>query len=282
MINAPLPHAAVSRQYPLQRQLSKFVAASLISLLALAAPGLRANEPKMSFKIPPVNIPLHIKGQELNIVASGAISMARKDHDLNEMNLSLTADLADLQKNIGPVLGAVLDKNSRCADRIQIQDATLLPAPPNATLAVVHLHYERWACMKLFGNEEVKRLVGGNATLQLKLTPSVGPSHTELRLKPELGPIEADGSLGEVLRLGNVGDLVRDKIQETVLAAVQKGTDLGATLPAEVQEHVTIQDVAFHDAGNGRLLLTLDGDAQLTNDELQALENKFKKKLPIH
>jgi hypothetical protein len=282
MINARLPHAAVSRQYPLQRQLSKFVAASLISLLALAAPGLRANEPKMSFKIPPVNIPLHIKGQELNIVASGAISMARKDHDLNEMSLSLTADLADLQKNIGPVLGAVLDKNSRCADRIQIQDATLLPAPPNATLAVVHLHYERWACMKLFGNEEVKRLVGGNATLQLKLTPSVGPSHTELRLKPELGLIEADGSLGEVLRLGNVGDLVRDKIQETVLAAVQKGTDLGATLPAEVQEHVTIQDVAFHDAGNGRLLLTLDGDAQLTNDELQALENKFKKKLPIH
>jgi hypothetical protein len=114
MINAPLPHAAVSRQYPLQRQLSKFVAASLISLLALAAPGLRANEPKMSFKIPSVNIPLHIKGQELNIVASGAISMARKDHDLNEMNLSLTADLADLQKNIGPVLGAVLDKDSGC------------------------------------------------------------------------------------------------------------------------------------------------------------------------
>ena len=281
MINAPL-HAAVSRQYPLQRQLSQFVAASLISLLALAAPGLGANEPKMSFQIPPVNIPLHIKGQELNIVASGAISMARKDHDLNEMNLSLTADLADLQKNIGPVLGAVLDKKSRCADRIQIQDATLLPAPPNATLAVVHLHYERWACVKLFGNEEVKRLVGGNATLQLKLTPSVGPSHTELRLNPELGPIEADGSLGEVLRLGNVGDLVRDKIQETVLAAVQKGTDLGATLPAEVQEHVTIQDVAFHDAGNGHLLLTIDGDAQLTNEELQALENKFKKKLPIH
>jgi hypothetical protein len=175
----------------------------------------------------------------------------------------------------------VLDKNSRCADRIQIQDATLLPAPPNAALAVVHLHYERWACVNFFGNDEVKRLVGGNATLQLKLTPSVGPNHTELRLKPELGKIEADGSLG-VLRFGNVGDLVRDKIQETVLAAVQKGTDLGATLPAVVQQHVTIQDVAFHDAGDGHLLLTIDGDAQLSNEELQALENKFKKKLPIH
>ncbi|HEY0701201.1 MAG TPA: hypothetical protein VGD60_00395 [Candidatus Acidoferrales bacterium] len=261
---------------------SKVIATALIFVLALGASALRANDSKMSFKIPPVNIPLHIKGQEMNIVASGTISMARKEHDLNEMQLHLNADLAGLQQDIGPVLGAVLDKNSRCADRIQIQDATLVPAPPNATLAIVHLHYERWVCAKLFGNEEVKRLIGGNATLQLKLTPSVGPNHTELRLKPELGPIEADGSLGEVLRLGNVGDLVRDKIQETVLAAVQKGTDLGATLPAEVQDHVTIQDVAFHDAGEGRLVLTLDGDAQLTNDELQALENKFKKKLPIH
>jgi hypothetical protein len=282
MKKTQLRHTVLSHLPPAPPQLSQFIAAILVFALAFAAPALRANDPKFSFKIPPVNIPLHIKGQDLNIIASGQISMARKDHDLNEMNLSLTADLADLQKNIGPVLGAVLDKNSRCADRIQIQDATLLPAPPNATLAVVHLHYERWVCAKLFGNEEVKRLVGGNATLQLKLTPSVGPHHTELRLQPELGPIEADGSLGEVLRLGNVGDLVRDKIQETVLAAVQKGTDLGATLPAEVQDHVTIQDVAFHDAGAGHLLLTLDGTAQLTNDELQALENKFKKKLPIH
>jgi len=282
MKNIPLRHTVPSYQLVPMQLLSKFIATSLIFVLALAAPVVRANDPKISFKIPPVNIPLRLKGQEVNIVASGLISMARKDHDVNEMNLSLTADLADLQKNIGPVLGAVLDKNSRCADRIQIQDATLLPAPPNATLAVVHLHYERWACVKLFGNEEVKRLLGGNATLQLKLTPSVGPGPAELQLKPELGPIEADGSLGEVLRLGNVGELVRDKIQETVLAAVQKGTDLGATLPPEVQEHVAIQNVGFHDGGDGRLLLTLDGGAQLTNDELQALENKFKKKLPIH
>src|SRR5580698_5036914 len=92
-------HAASALHRPnVPQQLSKFVAASLISLLALAVPALRANDPKLSFKIPPVNIPLHIKGQELNIVASGAISMARKDHDLNEMNLSLNADLADLQK----------------------------------------------------------------------------------------------------------------------------------------------------------------------------------------
>ena len=53
-------------------------------------------------------------------------------------------------------------------------------------------------------------------------------------------------------------------------------------LPPEVQDHVIIRDVAFHDAGDGHLLLTLDGDAQLTNEQLQALENKFKKKLPIH
>jgi hypothetical protein len=49
-----------------------------------------------------------------------------------------------------------------------------------------------------------------------------------------------------------------------------------------VQDHVIIQAVAFRDAGGGHLILTLDATAQITNDELQALENKFKKKLPIH
>ena len=76
-----------SYRLPIHPQLSTIVAATLISLLALAAPVLRANDPKLSFKIPPLNIPLHIKGQDMNIVASGAISMARKDHDLNEMDV---------------------------------------------------------------------------------------------------------------------------------------------------------------------------------------------------
>ena len=282
MKTTQLPHIARPYQLPLRSQIAQFIAAALALLLAFAVPSLRADGPQFSFKIPPVNVPLHIKGQDLTIVASGAISLARKEHDLNEMALTLNADLGELQQSITPVLAAVLDKNSRCADRIEIQNVTLAPAPPNAMLAVVHLHYERWVCAKLFGNEEVKRLIAGNATLPLTLTPSVGPNHTELQLKPELGHIEADGSLGEILALGNVGDLVRDKIQETVMAAVQKGTDLGATLPAEVQDHVIIQAVAFRDAGGGHLILTLDATAQITNDELQALENKFKKKLPIH
>jgi hypothetical protein len=205
----------------------------------------------------------------------------RKDRDLNLLKLELTADLADLQQNMTALLSSELDKDAPCGDRIEIRNATLTPMEP-ASLAVVQLHYERWACVKVFGKQQVKRLIGGNAVIQMKLTPSVGPNHTELRLVPELGPIEADGSLGELLRAGNLGEMLRDKIQAAILSAMQKGTDLGATLPPVVQGYVTIQNVRFRDAGSGRLALTLDGQVQITNEQLQVLSKQVKDRLPLH
>ena len=101
--------------------------------------------------------------------------MAPKVHGLNVVILALTADLADLQQNLTAVLAAALDKDNRCSDRLQIQDATITPIEP-ASLVVVQLHYERWACVKLFGKQQVQKLIGGNAVIQVKLTPSVQKS----------------------------------------------------------------------------------------------------------
>ena len=256
------------------------LAAILIILAAFASPVFAAPKNE-TFKIPPVKIPLKIKDQQITIVASGLVTMAPKVHGLNVVNLALTADLADLQQNLTPLLAAALDKDNHCSDRIQIQNATITPVEP-ASLVVVQLHYERWACVKLFGKEQVQKLIGGNAVIQVKLTPSVGENHTQLLLTPELGPIQADGTLGELLRAGDVGEILRDKIQDAILTAMQKGLDLSAILPPALQGDVTIQDAQFKDAGNGRLIVTLDGVVQITDDQLQDLEKQLKSRLPFH
>lgn len=262
----------------------KFISRSLaaiVMIFAISASPIFGADKSQTFKIPPVNIPLNIKDQHATIVASGLITMVRKDRGINILNLEVTADFSDLQQNLTAMLASELDKDDRCGDRIQIEDATLSPLDP-AGLLVVHFHYERWGCVKLFGKQEVKRLIGGNATIQLKLTPSVGKDHTELRLAAELGPIEADGSLGELLRTGNVGEMLRDKIQDAILSKVQKGLDLGAILPPVLQGSVTIQDARFRDAGAGRLILILDGQLQITNAQLQTLAKQLKSHLPLH
>jgi hypothetical protein len=249
-------------------------------LIAVASP-IRASDQNLTFKIPSVKIPLNIKDQHITIAASALITMHAKEHGLNLLNLKLTADLSDLQQNMTGLLSSELDKDDQCGDRIAIQQATLTPLDP-ASLVVVHLHYERWGCAKVFGKQQSKKLVGGNAVMQMKLTPVVGEDSTELRLVPEVGTIEADGSLGELLRSGSLGDMLREKIRKKILDALQKGTDLGATLPPSVQGSAKIQNAQFKDAGSGHLEVILDGELQITNEQIQALSKQVKERIAAH
>jgi hypothetical protein len=225
-----------------------------------------------------VKIPLNIKDQQVTIAASALITLLTKDRGVNTLKLELTADLSDLQQNMTGLLSSELNKDDRCGDRIAIEHAALTPLDP-ASLVIVQLHYERWACAKVLGKEENKRLIAGNATMQIKLTPAVEDNHTELRLVPEVGPIEADGSLGELLRSGTLGEMLRAKIQTEILSVMQKGTDLGATLPPAIQGHATIRNAQFRNAGSGRLLVILDGEVQITNEQLQALSNQVRERM---
>ncbi len=251
---------------------------TLALVLCPAALPTPASDQTTTFKIPPVKIPVNIKDQRVNVIASALITLRTKAKGLNLLNLQLTADLSDLQQNMTDLLGAQLDKDEHCGDRLAIQHATLTPIEP-ASLAVVQLHYERWACAKVFGRQEAKRVVGGNAVMQMKLTPAVGEDNTELRLVPEFGPIEADGSLGELLRSGTLGDMLQEKIRKAILSALQKGTDLSATLPPAVQGYAKIKNAQFQDGGSGRLLVTLEGEIQITNEQIQALSQQVKERV---
>jgi hypothetical protein len=266
------------RRSPAKHNFLRHSFAILALVLAIGASPIYASDQNVTFKIPPVKIPLNIKDQHVTIAVSALITMVAKDRGLNTFKLELMADLSDLQQNMTGLLSSELNKDDHCGDRIAIQHATLTPLDP-AGLVIVQLHYERWACAKVFGKQEAKRVIGGNAVIQMKLTPSVEGNNQELRLVPEVGTIEADGSLGELLRSGTVGDMLRDQIRTAILSAMQKGTDLGATLPAAIQGHATIQNVQFRDAGSGRLMVILDGEVQITNEQIQALSKQVKERI---
>ena len=254
---------------------------ALALILAIGVSPLGAAVQNVVFKIPPVKIPLEVKDQPITITASAILTVSSKDRNLTILSLQLTGDLSDLQSNLTALLSSQMDKDDRCGDRVTIQNAALKPVDP-ASIAVVQLHVERWACVKLLGKQVAKRVLGGDAQIQIKLTPAIDTDSTELQLVPEVGEIQADGSLGELLRSGVLGDALREKIRNSILSALHKGTNLGATLPQAVQGYVTIQNAEFKDAGDGRLLVVLDGEARITQEQVKLLSDQVKERLASH
>lgn len=246
-------------------------------VLILGCFSIPALAQKLTFKIPPTKIHLKVKDQPVTITAFGVVSLMTQERDVSVFNLELDADLSDLQQNIMPLLSEQLDKDDRCGERITVQHATIVPVPP-ASVTTVEFHYERWGCAKIFGKEQTKKLIGGNAVVPMKLTPFVDKENGELHLDPEIGEIQADGSLGELLRSGSLGEMLREKIRTSMLAAIKKGTDLISTVPQAIQGHATIQDAGFKDVGSGRLMVVLDGEVRLTKQQIQVLSEQVKER----
>ncbi len=251
---------------------------ALVLAIAMCVSPASTKDKTLTFKTPPVSIPLKIKDQQATIVASAVITLVAQNRDLNTLNVAVTADLSDLQQNVTALLSSTLDKDEPCGDRIEIQNATLTPLEP-AVMSTVQLHYERWGCVKLFGKQQRKRLIGGNATIQMKLTPIIDEEDGSLGLMTELGPVEADGSLGELLRSGTLGKILHEKIQSALLGSLKKGTDLAVALPPAVREYAKIQSAEFKSVGSAGLAIVLDGQVQITNEQLQALAKKLKERV---
>jgi hypothetical protein len=262
----------------INERIGRITASVLVAVLLLPlAWAPHAGAQNIHIKIPPTNIPLTVKDRTVTITTFGTVTGSAEGHGGAALSLELDADLSDLQQNLTALLSEQLDKDSSCGDRIAIESATLVPLPP-ASLATVKLHYERWGCAKIFGKEQTKRLVGGNATLQLKLTPSIEKQNTELHLTAELGEIQADGSLGELLRSGALGQTLRGKIQDAILNALQKGTRANLALPPTIQPYASLQSAEFGDAGGGRLLAVLTGNARVNKEQLQAILKQAKER----
>jgi hypothetical protein len=236
-----------------------------LAALVFLVPLLRAED--LVLPIPPIRTSLNIQNQPIAVTVSGSISGAAADRGAAAFQLSLTADLSDLQQHITALLSSQLNRSEKCGERLTIDRATLAPQAP-AGLLTAYLHFEEWACAKVFGKEAVKRIVGGNGVVAVRLTPAVEQNRT-VQLQSEIQSIQADGSLGDVLRSGSLGTMLRDKIRAALSSALDKA-NLQATIPAELQPAAAIRNAQFTSSG-GRLSLELAGEVRVAAKQIRLL-----------
>lgn len=220
------------------------------------------------FDIPAVPVSLNVSGQPLTITVSGNVVQDSGQ----AFRLRLEAELADLQSHITPLLAAEVNQSNKCGERISIETASLVPAPPEAKLTV-QLHFEKWACIKALGKGSATKLVAGNGIVHMLLTPRTDES--TVKLDAEIGDIEADGTLGQLLH-SDLGNALRDKIRESLRKAIQRSSGLEVVVPEQARPYVTIQSVQFAERGTGILMLNLAGHVSVPLDQASAILDQFR------
>jgi hypothetical protein len=221
-----------------------------------------------ALQIPPLKSSLTLEGQPVGITVWGTVSPAPS----GSFRLSATVDLGEFQERLTPILAAQLNRSDRCGERLTVNRAVLAPAAP-ASLLTAYVHFERYACAKAFGKEMVKRLVGGDAVVEVNLTPAIAENH--IALTAEVRKIDADGSLGDVLRSGSFGDSIREKIKTSVESSIQKSANLKSGLPAGLDDIATLRTIGFGDGGSGRLWLTIGGEVRMSAEQFQGLAKQM-------
>jgi hypothetical protein len=257
-----------------------------------------ADDAGIAFSLPPITNSINIDGQDITIPTSGAVlrkssaastatpsamqAAAPAENAANIFALKFVTDLSDVQQNITAILRAALNRAPRCGERINIQQASLTPLAPDASLAVIDLHFERWVCPAAqtranLGSPALTEVADGNATFEVKLTPSLEAA--QLTLTSEITRVEATGMLRNSLRSGDLGTNLRDQIAVALLAALQKSADVKSTLPPVAQTSATLQKAQFQDAGADQLNLVLDGQLQFSDEQTKQFATQLKQRL---
>ena len=218
--------------------------------------------------LPPLRTSLNVDDQAVAMIVSGSVAKVSADRERAVFRVLIDADLGGLQDGITPILRAQLNKDDRCGERLSIEQATLAPAAPSGTLKA-SLHYEKWACIKFSHKDMAKRLAGGNGAVEVRLTPEVRGGDA-VRLTAVLGAIQADGSIGELLRSPAFGDALREKITRA-LDKVQ----LETAIPPALRSAARIQEVSFADAGAGRLTLRVRATVTIPAGDANALMERL-------
>jgi len=235
----------------------------------------------VAFTLPKVTSPVRIAHRTIPVAVSGMLSQTAAQGTQRTFKLELIADLSDLQQNITEVLRDQLDSYETCGQRIAVQQATLTPATP-ASLLVVRLHFERWICTRMLGQQTSNELAESDGTVEIKLTAAVETPNTSpdtLKIAAAFRRIDANGLLEESLRSGSLGEDLRDKVVQSVLSAARAGSDLKLALPPAVQNSAVIQSAKFRDVGVGGLSLVLSGQIEISSEQAARLASQLNQSL---
>lgn len=107
----------------------------------------------------------------------------------------------------------------------------------------------------------------------MNLTPSV--AENRIVLAGQVRKLDADGSLGELLRSGSLGDSIRQKIAASIESAIQKAANLKSALPAGMESAAAIHTVAFANGSACRIWLSIEGELRLSAEQSRALSKEL-------
>jgi hypothetical protein len=235
-----------------------------------------ANGQDLAFTLPQVHNSIRVEQQTIGVDVSGALEQVSTQAGQRTFKLGLLANLSDLQQNITALLRSQLDSSDTCGQRVTIREATLAPTPPSS-LMVVTLHFERWTCMRSYGQQTTSELAESDGTVELNLTPAI--EKNVLKIGTAFARIDASGMLADALRSGSLGEDLRDKAARIVLSAALAGTDFETALPPAIRNSTVIQSVRFQDASVGGLGLALSGHVEISDQQADQLASQLNQAL---
>jgi len=239
---------------------------------------LPAEGQDLTFHLPEVTSSIEIGGDSVSVPAGGTATRTSMANGINVFNLRLVANLSDLQDDITDIFRSRLNRVPPCGEHIEVQQAMLLPQSA-ASLAVIHLHHERWLCAPGGSLEGAERLMTeSDATIEIQLRPSIGPDG-QLALAAAIDRVDARGFLRDSLISGSLGATVSEQVAESLVSAMQKGTLLEALLPPVARQSATIEKVQFRDDGAEALSLVLDGQLRLSDEQTKQFAAQLKQRL---
>jgi hypothetical protein len=235
-----------------------------------------ASADDVAFIFTPVKNTATIGNQTTVVDVSGGILQTSAQNGQRKFKLEMVADLVDLQQNITAVLRTQIEHSTGCGERLVLRQASIAPSTPTSTL-VLQLHYERWSCRGSISSE----LAEGDGTVEMKLTPviEVNGKPNTLKLTAVFSRIDATGMMGESLRSGDLGDDLRDRASQAILPAIRAGADFKTSVPPAVQASAVVQSVKFQDGSAGRLTVVLDGQMEVSNDQVNLMASQLNQTL---
>jgi hypothetical protein len=230
---------------------------------------------QLSFTLPAMPNSLTIAGQNMSLPAAGVIERSSSPSDKGLFHLSVNANLFDLQQDFTGVLRSALNRSPGCGERIEIKQAAITPTPP-AAVVIAQLHFERWIC-SVGGAGNATEASASDGTFEVKLTPTIGQA-AGLGIDTEISRIDAAGFLKNMLRSGDLGESLRQQIGAAVLDALRQSTSLKSALPPEYQKILNLQKAQFQNDGSNKLGFLLNGEMQLSDEQVKLLADQLKPK----
>lgn len=236
-----------------------------------------ANGDDLTFVLASEKVPVTIDKQAISVSVSGGLTQTAVQGEQRMFALEFIADLTDLQQDVTELLRAHIDKAENCGERLSLRRATMASATPSSLL-VLQLHYERWTCVRAMGQTSPTELAEGDGEAELSLTPSLEKSN-ELKVTSEFKRISASGMMADALRSGELGDELRDKVDQVILSAMRPAADFKTTLPPAVRDFAVLKTAKFKDTGAGVFSLVLSGEVQVSNEQVHQMASQLNQTL---